>query len=457
MIGTALRSAVDQRVAAEILTRCARRHGVPGAQLALHSGGVTVQAEFGECEYGTGRRVTPDTAFPVGSITKAVTATAVLALVADGDLELDEPAGCTVPDLPTAAAGITVRQLLSHTGGLPCGPAAEDVAGLSVPRYLARACRPELMVQPPGKGFSYSNVGYVLLGRMIAAVTGMSWADAVSSMVLEPLGVTASLLGRPRAGRAVATGHSVHARTGRVRPVRQSLPAAEAAAGDLGLSAADLIALGRLHVDGGVPAVLSAEHAALMREVVPSAVPFGLARGWGLGMAVFGGQSPQWFGHDGNADGTGCYWRVDAEGSRIVALTCNSGSGLAMWGEVSRELRDAGMPMEDAFPAADPPFAEAPVLECVGRYFNGDLEYRVSADGPFGLRLSVDGDPAENIVAGPDLIFHIEDASTGRWTVGGRFVRDHGERVVNGIQVGGRFGGRRTEALSRRTISAMPS
>lgn len=447
MIGVALRSALDQRVAADILTDCARRHGVPGAQVAIHQGGATVTAEYGEDEYGTGRRVTRHTAFPVGSVTKAVTATTVLALVADGDLELDEPVGRLVPDLTGAAARITVRQLLSHTAGLPCGPAAEDAAGLSVPRYLAGACRPELMVLPPGTGFSYSNVGYVLLGRLITVVTGMSWRDAVSSIVLEPLGVTPTLIGAAGPRRTVAIGHSVHGRTGRVRPVRQSLPEAEAAAGALALSAADLVALGRLHVDDGVPAVLPADYAARMRGVVPGAVPFGLARGWGLGLATFGVAPHEWYGHDGNADGTGCFWRVDADGGQIVALTCNAGSGHAMWADLCAELRRAGLALDDALPAAEVLFPGTAAPECAGTYLNGDLEYRVIAGGPFGLRLSIDGEPAENIVVRADLTFHLEDASTGRWTLGGRFVRDHRTRVVNGIQVGGRLGGRRIEAL----------
>ncbi|GAA3958018.1 serine hydrolase domain-containing protein [Actinoplanes auranticolor] len=447
MIGVALRSALDERVAADILTGCARRHRVPGAQLAIHQGGATVTAEYGEDEYGTGRRVTAHTAFPVGSITKAVTATTVLALVADGDLELDEPVGRLLSDLTGAAARITVRQLLSHTSGLPCGPAAEDAAGLSVPRYLARACRPELMVLPPGTAFSYSNVGYVLLGRLITVVTGMSWADAIQSIVLEPLGVTPGLIAAAGPRRTLAIGHSVNERTGRVRPVRQSLPEAEAAAGALALSAADLVALGRLHVDGGVPSVLPAGYAARMRSVVPGAVPFGLARGWGLGLAAFGVAPDEWFGHDGNADGTGCFWRIDADGGQVVALTCNAGSGHAMWADLTAELRDAGIAMDDALPAADVRFPGTSAPECAGSYLNGDLEYRVIAGGPFGLRLSIDGETAENIVVRADLTFHLEDASTGRWTLGGRFVRDQRSRVVNGIQVGGRLGGRRIEAL----------
>jgi len=447
MIGLALRSALDERAAARILATCARRHHVPGAQLAVHQDGETLAVTFGEDEYGTARPVTPDTAFPVGSITKAVTATTVLALVADGDLELDEPVGDTVPELTGAAARITVRQALSHTGGLPCGPAAEDAAGLSVPRYLERACRPEMMVLPSGTAFSYSNVGYVLLGRLISVVTGMSWDDAVSSIVLEPLGVTPARIGAGGARRATAIGHSANARTGRVRPVRQSLPEAESAAGALALSATDLVALGRLHVDDGVPGVLPPRYAARMREVVPGAVPFGLARGWGLGLAAFGAAPDEWFGHDGNADGTGCFWRVDPDGARVVALTCNAGSGHAMWADVTAELRAAGIPVDDAFPVADVSFPGIAAPQCAGTYLNGDLEYRVVTGGPFGLRLGIDGETPENIVVRADLTFHLEDASSGGWTLGGRFVRDHRTGMVNGIQVGGRLGGRRIEAL----------
>jgi CubicO group peptidase (beta-lactamase class C family) len=447
MIGSALRTALDERAAAEILARCARRHLVPGAQLAVRQGGRTVTAEFGEAEHGGGPRITRDTAFPVGSITKSVTATTVLALVADGDLELDEPVGLTVPEVTGPAAEATVYQLLSHTAGLPCGPAAEAAAGLPVPRYLAGACRPELMVQPPGTGFSYSNVGYVLLGRMISVVTGMSWADAVTSIVLEPLGVTAGRLGAPGAGRSVATGHSANVRTGRIRPVRQSLPEAEAAAGALALSAADLVALGRLHLDGGVPAVLPPALATRMRAAVPGAEPFGLARGWGLGLAAFGEFPHEWSGHDGNADGTGCFWRIDPDGARVVALTCNAGSGHAMWADLTAELRAAGIPLDDASSMSGVPFSGAVEPDCAGLYLNGDLEYRVIAGGPFGLRLSIDGEPAENIVVGTELTFYLQDGTTGNWTLGGRFVRDHRSSVVNGIQVGGRLGGRRIEAL----------
>ena len=444
---TAVPAALDQRSLTDLLARCARRHGVPGAQVAVHHDGRTVAAAFGERESGTGRPVTADTAFPVGSITKAVTATVVLALAADGDLELDEHTGSYVPGLATAA-DTTIRQLLSHTGGLPCGPAPEQVAGVSVQRYLRHAVRPEFTVLPPGADFSYSNVGYVLLGEVVSSVTGMSWADAIDSMLLRPLGVATDLVGAPefpRSGRPVATGHSRHARTGRTRPVRQCLVPAEAAAGALALSATDLVAFGRLHVDGGVPEVLPAAYAARMRDVVPGALPFGLARGWGLGLAAFGEAPYDWFGHDGNADGTDCHLRIDPAGGRVVALTTNVGAGSGMWRDLTAELQSRGIPLDDGLPLDD----ARPVItaDCVGTYRNGDLTYEVVPGGPSGLCFSVDGEATEPLALGADLTFYLHDESSDRWTVGGRFVRENRTGRVNAVQVGGRIGRRCVAAL----------
>ena len=71
------------------LPALARKHRVPGAQLAIHHGGVTVASEVGELECGTGSLVARDAAFPIGSITKCFTATVAMILVADGDVEPD--------------------------------------------------------------------------------------------------------------------------------------------------------------------------------------------------------------------------------------------------------------------------------------------------------------------------------------------------------------------------------
>src|SRR5215469_9598894 len=107
-----------------VLPELARKHRVPGAQLAIHHAGETACGEAGELEHGTGRRVTQDAAFPVGSITKCFTATVAMILVADGDVDPDLPVGDYIPGLGRPAGMATLRQLLSHTSGLA------DISGM---------------------------------------------------------------------------------------------------------------------------------------------------------------------------------------------------------------------------------------------------------------------------------------------------------------------------------------
>src|SRR5437660_2052278 len=111
----------------KMLERLARQHDVPGAQLAiLHEGDISA-VQVGEKEYGSGGALSESSPVPLGSITKTFTATVAMILVSDGDLELDEPVATYLPELrrqasADLAATLTLRHLLSHTGGLVCDP-----------------------------------------------------------------------------------------------------------------------------------------------------------------------------------------------------------------------------------------------------------------------------------------------------------------------------------------------
>ncbi|HET9255678.1 MAG TPA: serine hydrolase domain-containing protein, partial [Pseudonocardiaceae bacterium] len=274
-----------------MLFTLARKHQVPGAQLAIHHGGETVAVEVGELQYGTGRLVTRDAAFPIGSISKTFTATVAMILVADGDLELDAPLGEYVAELGDLGNEITLRQLLSHTAGFASGPAQEMPAATSIRRYVLDNCCRQNLVLPPGTGFSYSNMGYVLVGHLIEVITGMSWWDAMESILLRPLGIGPKFIRAPgirSLDRPLAKGHSVNVTAGRTRSVEQSSELCQAPAGGLAMSAVDLVTLGMTQLDGGMPALLPGEYAEEMRQVVPNAEPFAIADGWGLGVAVFG-------------------------------------------------------------------------------------------------------------------------------------------------------------------------
>jgi CubicO group peptidase (beta-lactamase class C family) len=422
----------------------AREHRVCGAQLAVHHAGVTETFEFGELEHGAGRPVTRDAAFPVGSVTKAFTATLAMVLVADGDLELDEPVGEHLPDLGALGDELTLRRLLSHTAGFAGGPDSTDLSSGSLRRYVADHCHRGNLVLPPGTGFSYSNMGYILTGRLIEVITGMSWAEAMESILLRPLGVAPAFIG-PAAGtpaRPVATGHSVNLALGRTQPVRQSMAAAEAPAGALAASALDLVALGRLHLRPGLPAVLPPDHAELMRRPAPAAEPFGLADGWGLGLALFHGAGGDWAGHDGNADGTACYLRVDPSGGWVVALTTNTGSGIGLWQDLIARMAGGGIPVPaSGVPETPAGGRAAPPPDCAGTYVNGDSEYVVTGSGG-RFTLAVDGEKYLVVACADGVTFALLDPASGQRLPGGRFQRDPASGEIRGMQVNGRLASR---------------
>jgi CubicO group peptidase (beta-lactamase class C family) len=444
----------------------AAAHQVCGAQLAIHraartgddTGAETLSAEFGELEHRSGRPVTRDAGFPIGSITKSFTATLAMILVADGDVADDEPLGRYLPELDDLGDLLTLRQLLSHTAGFACGPDSTDLVSGSLRRYVAEHCRRHNLVLSPGGGFSYSNMGYILAGRLIEEITGMSWQEAMESILLRPLGIAPAFITSDSAGRPVATGHSANLALGRTQPVRQSLAAAEAPAGALAVSALDLMTLGRLFVPPGLPGLLPLSHAGRMRRPVPAADPFGLADGWGLGLAVFGGAANDWAGHDGNADGTACYLRVDPAEGWIIALTTNTTpTGIGLWQKLLARLADAGIPVPPATGQAghgDAGFepavaAGSPDPDYVGTYANGDSEYAVTrAAGRWSL--AIDGE--EFLVsAGPDgLTFALLDRTSGQRLPGGRFQRDSDTGEITGVVVNGRVARRREYAVAGR-------
>jgi CubicO group peptidase (beta-lactamase class C family) len=422
-----LGSPLDPDRLSKTLSTLAGKYEVPGAQLAIHHGGETVVVEVGELEYGTGHAVTRDAAFPIGSITKTFTATVAMILVADGDLELDAPLGEHVAKLGDLGNELTLRQLLSHTSGLANAPGT-DVHTSSIRRYVLDHCCRQNLVLPPGTGFSYSNIGYVLVGHLIETVTGMSWWEAVESILLLPLRIEPMGIGASD-HRPLATGHSVNMAVGRTRPVEQSLAPAEAPAGGLAMSAADLVNLGLTQFNS---ALLPAAYAEQMRQAVPMAEPpWGWADGWGLGLAVFGTGDTAWVGHFGACVGTSCEVRLDPVSGCIVAFTSNAKRG-GMWYELIGELRRAGLPIKDC---SDTKVRGRPTVApsgCAGRYQNGKAEWSISVTETGALSLAIAGDVVAEFICFEDLSFF----APAQPNIRGRFLRDPISGEIDGIQYG---------------------
>jgi CubicO group peptidase (beta-lactamase class C family) len=187
------------------------RHGVPGAAIAVARGGKLLLAKgYGWADVGTGEPVQPDTHFGLCSLSKTVTAVATLVLVEQGKLGLDDHVFGILKDIrpPRGAqvdprlANITVRQCLNHSGGWD-----REVRGdpINWEPQICRAfkLRPPLSAEQfisflltvpldfaPGTDSKYSNNGFIILGEVIARVSGQPYARFVGENVLKPMGVT---------------------------------------------------------------------------------------------------------------------------------------------------------------------------------------------------------------------------------------------------------------------------
>lgn len=443
---------------AEYLTRLlaelAERHQIPGAQLALYRDGETLLAETGYERHGTAAAVAHNSCFPYGSVTKSFTATVVLELVSAGDIELDRPIGEYIPELAFAPNGIdrlvTPRHLLSHTSGLPCDIDSADLATASLRRH-ALAARTVELVHPPGTAFSYSNLGFVLTGLLIEDVTGMTWWDAVESLVLGPLDIEPAFCVDPRIPprrRPIVTGHSVRTRLRRTIPVEPTFAVSDAPAGALAGSAADLVAFGRMHLGAGATTEpLAQPELELMRAGAGAVTPFGLAAGWGLGLARFRAADADWFGHDGTTDGTTCNLRFEPVRGIALAVTTNAVVGLRLWEDLLSALRDEGLDVGN-YPA--PKIAASPVdevPECAGDYRNGDVTYSLVRNEDGRLQLDLDDGMRRELTFYDGLRFCAELPSGDEPPVAGRLVRDVGTGEITLMEIGGRVA-RRCGSLS---------
>ena len=172
---------------------------VPGLQYLLAGAeGTPFEYAGGWADIQNRKAMALDITLMAYSMTKTFTAVAVLQLVEQGKLGLDNEIDRYLPDIPYGGHHITIRQLLDHTSGIP-NPIplrwvhlAEEDANFDEDAALAGVLRdhPTLAFKP-GQKFAYSNIGYWLLGKIVEQVTGQSYPDHVRANVLLPLGLSA--------------------------------------------------------------------------------------------------------------------------------------------------------------------------------------------------------------------------------------------------------------------------
>ncbi|WP_293864765.1 serine hydrolase domain-containing protein [Steroidobacter sp.] len=186
-------NAMEQRLDS-LLTQATADGGKPGIAVAIQRGNQVIYSKgFGYADVEHRVPVTPDTVFPIGSITKTMTGLAITQLVVAGKIDLAATAGKYVPGLPSPTRDVLVHHLLNHTSGL--------VNYTELPEFPRGAERPVTRAEvlswfsskplqfEPGTRYNYTNSGTFLLGLIIENVTGQPYDEYVRQNILTPFGM----------------------------------------------------------------------------------------------------------------------------------------------------------------------------------------------------------------------------------------------------------------------------
>ncbi len=168
-----------------------QKQKIPGVSVAVvRNGGIVLAKGYGYSNVEHQIAVKPETIFQSGSVGKQFTATAVMMLVEEGKINLDEKIGKYLGDVPESWKDITVRNLLTHTSGMTDYPQDFDYRrDYPEDELLTRAKAIPLGFQP-GEKWQYSNLGYVTLGILIHKVSGKFYGDFLQERIFKPLGMT---------------------------------------------------------------------------------------------------------------------------------------------------------------------------------------------------------------------------------------------------------------------------
>jgi CubicO group peptidase (beta-lactamase class C family) len=263
---------------------------VPGVALGVLKDGVLQLRGFGITNIDTPQPVDENTIFNLASLSKTVTATAVMSLVEQGRIDLEAPVKQYLPHWRVGDEASTnemlIRHLVTHSTGLNGPASTRDLGNETLARFEQEMDR-LVRIAPPGAIWSYLNPGFALAGRLVEVATGTDIHTAFRNLVFDPLGLEHSSTRLDLAATyRLAVGHQPadHGRTAVVRPfsMGSSIPA-----GGVCMSIADLMRYAAFHLnegDAGSVGIISPKTRELMRtpQLVKAPTDDWMAIGWHL-------------------------------------------------------------------------------------------------------------------------------------------------------------------------------
>lgn len=368
----------------EHLTAQAQELSIPGAAAGVLLEGEETYACFGVTNIESPVEVDENTLFHIGSLTKTVTATALMSLVDRGDVELEAPVRTYLPEFrlqdEDAAARVTILQILNHTSGWEELRVNTGEGDDALAQYVAQMAG-VAQVTPPGARAAYNNPAYSIAARVVELVTETSYEQALHDLLFEPLEMTRSFF---TAGEAityrVCAGHNV-ADDGTITVTRPwKGPRAWNAYGELTSTVVDLLKWARFHLgDGG--SVMSAATLRAMQQPTAELLGSELGDAVGIGWMLREIDGVHAIGHDGSlGDQFSAFLMVPSRSFAALVLANASPNGMRLTREVLRwAMAEAiGVHPRDPEPL---PFDETQTRKFVGIYENNGAWVRIGVDG----------------------------------------------------------------------------
>jgi len=298
---------------------------VPGASvLVIQDGRVILRRAYGMADLGRHIPATPATDYRLASLTKQFTAMAIMLLARDGKVGYDQPVREILPELPSAAQPVTIRHLLNHTSGLwdyeDLIPDTQTVQ-VSDRDVLALLVRKDSLYFPPGTRYRYSNSGYVVLGLIIARVSGMAYPRFVREWIFAPLGMTAAVAHVEGADTVLRRAYGYTPAPAGFTPTDQSVTSATLGDGGVYTSADDLARWDEALSTGAL-----VDSATLRLATTPPVLPAEAATQYGFGWFVDTYRGERRWRHTGETSGfRNAIQRFPERRFTVIVLTNRNG------------------------------------------------------------------------------------------------------------------------------------
>jgi len=310
----------------DIVTKALADSGTPSVSLAVVQGGKLVYVKaYGNARLEPPLAAQPEMRYSIGSVSKQFLAGAILLLVQDGKLSLDDRVSRYLPGL-TRASEVTIRQLLSHTSGYQDFYPQDYVAPFMQQPVTADAILNQWARKPldfdPGARWQYSNTNYVAAGRIVERVTGEPVMAFLAARILKPLGISSAI---DLADRALTPQDAAGYTRFALGPMRPALPEGRGwlfAAGELAMTASDLA-----QWDLSLIGRTLLKPASLDAMMSPVRLRNGAPTGYGLGVGVTAEAGHPKLSHGGAVSGfvsQNVVWPDQA--AAVVALSNADGS-----------------------------------------------------------------------------------------------------------------------------------